>query len=262
MQLNWELMEKIVQYYKEELGIDLNNLSHPISKKINSISEVSEIDREIKKHHLRILGLALMYIKSYDENIYKTYLKRIVNNTDISIHGHIFEIKQCAQFIETAINENLDFKFGDPDLKEPDFIVNGCGFEITSIRFSETNVIINPANKLLNKFRDKNGKNYAKPTTALIIDISEATYQTFQNNAPVNMSLEDVKKIMNKEMKFGVILCLIEWTEVKENNINFKGTVYPEYSKNCSKELRDLIENKFIKGQVNKFDGKTFIASN
>jgi hypothetical protein len=255
-------MEHIIEYYKDELGIDLTNLSHPISKKINSIIEVSVSDREIKKHHLRVLGLALMDIKNYDKNIYQTYLKRIVNNADISIHGHIFEIKQCALFIETALNEKLHFKFGDANLKQPDFIVNGCGFEITSIRFSESNNIINPANKLLNKFREKNGKDYANQNTALIIDISEATYQTFENNVRVTMSLEDVKKIMHKEMKFGVVLCLIEWTEINESNINFKGTVYPEYSENCNKELKELIENKFIKGQFNEFEGETFVASN
>ena len=61
-------------------------------KSSEAISEVSERKREIKKHHLRVLGLALIDIKNYNENIYKTYLKRIVNNKDISIHGHIFEI--------------------------------------------------------------------------------------------------------------------------------------------------------------------------
>jgi hypothetical protein len=255
-------MNLIIEYYRDELGIDLTNLLHPISKKINSIVEVSEIEREIKKHHLRVLGLALMDIKNYDEKIYNTYLKRIVNNTDISIHGHIFEIKECAHFIETSKNENLDFKFGDANLKEPDFIINNCGFEITSIRFSETTNEINPGNKLLNTFRNKNGKDYSNSNTALVIDISEATYQTFEKNIPVPISLDDVKAIMHTEMNFGVVLCLIEWTEIKEEKINFKGTVYPVYSEKCTIELKELIENKFLKGQINKFEGKTFVSSN
>lgn len=255
-------MNYIVQYYKNELGIDLTDLSHPISKKINSISEVSEKEKEIKKHHLRVLGLALIDIKNYDEDIYKTYLKRIINNKDISIHGHIFEIKECAHFIETCKNEKLEFKFGDANLKEPDFIVNNCGFEITSIRFSEETNEINPGNKLLNTFRNKNSKKYANTNTALIIDISEATYQTFEKSIPVSISLNDVKEIMKKEMKFGVILCLIEWTEMNGDNINFKGTVYPVYSENCTKELREIIEDKFIKGQMNEFNGETFVSSN
>ena len=66
-------MNNIVEFYKNELGIDLADLSHPISKKISSISDFSEIEKEIKKHHLRILGLALIDIKNYDENIYKIY---------------------------------------------------------------------------------------------------------------------------------------------------------------------------------------------
>ena len=255
-------MKNIIEYYKNVLRIDLTDLSHPISKKINSINEFSKNEKEIKKHHLRILGLALIDIKNYNKDIYKKYLKRILNNKNISIHGHIFEIKQCAHFIETCRNENLDFKFGDANLKEPDFIVKNCGFEITSIRFSETTNEINPGNKLLNTFRNKNSKKYATPNTALIIDISEATYQTFEKNLPVTMSLDDVKEVMKKEMNFGVILCLIEWTEISEDKINFKGTVYPVYSENCTKELKEIIEDKFIKGQTNEFNGETFVSSN
>lgn len=255
-------MKYILKYYRNELGIDLTDLSHPISKKINSLWEISERERKIKKHHLRVLGLGLICIKNFNENIYKTYLKRIINNKDISIHGHIFEIKECAHFIETCQNENLEFKFGNANLKEPDFIVNNCGFEITSIRFSEETSEINPGNKLLNTFRSKNSKKYANSNCALIIDISEATYQTFEKNHPVSMSLEDTKEIMKKEMNFGVILCLIEWTEMNGDNINFKGTVYPVYSENCTKELKEIIDDKFIKGQINEFNGETFISSN
>lgn len=255
-------MKYIIEYYKNELGINLNDLSHPISKKISSISEVTEIEKEIKKHHLRDLGLALIEIKNYNENVYKTYLKRIVNNKDISIHGHIFEIKECAHFIQTCQNEGLQFKFGDANLKEPDFIVNNCGFEITSIRFSEIITEINPGKKLLNTFRNKNAKKYANTNSALIIDISEATYQTFEKNIPVSISFNDVKEIMKKEMNFGIVLCLVEWIEINNDKINFKGTIYPIYSENCAKELKEIIENNFIKGQMNKFEGETFIYSN
>lgn len=255
-------MKYVTEYYKNELGIDLTDLSHPISFKINTILEYTDIEREIKKHHLKILGLALMDIKNHDEKIYKLYLKRLVNNKDISIHGHIFEIKECAHFIEKCLYEKLDFRFGNADLKEPDFIVNNCGFEITSVRFSDTAKEINPGNKLLNTFRNKNGKQYANSNTALIIDVSEITYQTFKKNLPVEISLKDVQKIMSTEMNFGVVMCLIEWTEINEKKIDFKGTVYPVYSENCTNELKDIIENKFIKGQMNEFKGETFISSN
>lgn len=255
-------MEKIILYYKEILGIDLANLSHPISKKINSLTSLSDKDRKINEHHLRTLALALFDIKEYSEEIYKTYLKRIVKNSDISIHGHIFEIKQCAHFIETSKRENLDFKFGDADKKEPDFFVNNSGFEITSIRFAESTTDINPGNKLLDKFWNKNGKDYAHNNTALLINISEATFQTFQSGKLVNQSLDDVRKIIKSRTKFGIVLCFLELIELIDGNIHFKGTVYPEYSDDCCPELKDLIENKFIKGQKNEFGKDTFIGSN
>jgi hypothetical protein len=256
-------VKHIIEYYKNGLGIDLTDLSHPISKKISSISEVSEQEKIIKKHHLKILGLALIYIKNYNENIYKTYLKRIVNNKDISIHGHIFEIKQCAHFIETCKNEKLEFKFGNANLNEPDFIINNCGFEITSIRFSEETVDINPGNKLLNTFRNKNVKKYANSSTSLVIDISEATYQTFEKKIPVSLSLNDVKEIMKKEMNFGAILCLIDWIEKKDNKFKSNCIVYEVYSDNCQKELKDIIENKFTKGRMDfEKNNEIFISSN
>ncbi|MCH7827651.1 MAG: hypothetical protein IIC75_06750 [Bacteroidetes bacterium] len=151
-------MKNILKYYKETLEIDLSDLTHPISAKINSIPYSSKIDQKVKEHHLRIFGLSLMDIKDYDENIYDFYLKRIVKNSDISIHGHIFEINQCAHFIRTSSEYKLQFKFGDANQNEPDFLVENIGFEITSIRFSENSDKSNPGRKLLKKFIDKNKK--------------------------------------------------------------------------------------------------------
>ena len=255
-------MNYIEQYYKNELGIDLTDLSHPISLKIKKILEYTDEEKKIKEHHLEVLGLALMDIKKYDEKIYKIYLKRLLNNKGISIHGHIFEIKECAHFIDKCLSEQLNFSFGDANLKEPDFIVDNCGFEITSVRFLDTSKSINPGNKLLNTFRNKNAKEYANSNTALIIDISEITFQTFEKNLPIEISLDDVLKIMSSEMNFGVVLCLIEWIEINNEKIDFKGTVKPVFSKNCTSELKNIIENKFIKGQLNEFKGEIFISSN
>jgi hypothetical protein len=256
-------IEKINIYYEKVIGVDLTDMSHPISKKIDSIKNVTEEDKKIKLHHLTILGLSLMVIKEYDVNVYDYYLKRIANNSDISIHGHIFEIKQCFHFIEAAKNENLKFKFGDANLKEPDFVINElCGFEITSIRFSDSSVKVEPGKKLLNKFREKNAKTYANSNTALIVDISQATYQTFEKGLPVTQSLDDVIKIMKNEMKFGVVLCLMEWIEIVNDELNSKGTVYFEFSENCGKELKEIIEKKFVKGRIHELNNNIFIASN
>lgn len=249
-------------YYEGTLGIDLTDQSHPIAKKIISLSNLSENDRKINEYHLIALALALFDIKQFSEEIYGIYLKRIIKNSNISIHGHIFEIKQCAHFIRTSKNEKLTFKFGDADKKEPDFFVNNLGFEITSIRFTEKSKDINPGNKLKDKFWDKNLKSYANNNTALLIDISEVTYQAFQSGKPVEQSLDDIRKIIKSKMKFGIVLCFIEFIEVINGKIHSKGTVYPEYSDDCSLELRNLIDNKFIKGERNEFGSETFIASN
>ncbi len=195
-------MKNILKYYKETLEIDLSDLTHPISAKINSIPYSSEIDQKVKEHHLRIFGLSLMDIKAYDENIYDFYLKRIVNNFDISINGHIFEINQCAHFIRISSENKLQFKFGDANQNEPDFIVENIGFEMTSIRFSESSDKSNPGRKLLKKFIDKNKKEYANGNTVLIIDINQPSYHTIKNGKQVAPTLAEIREIIRKESKW------------------------------------------------------------
>lgn len=253
-------MEKIKKYYRDILGIDLSNLSHPISKRIALLTNLSEDNREINEHHLMALGVALFDIKRHDEVIYNGYLKKIIKNSDISVHGHIFEINQCAHFIETTKIENLKFTFGDANKNEPDLIVNNSGFEITSVRFAETATNLNPGKKLLDTFRKKNTKGYANNNTALLIDISELTYQTVQNGKMVNTSLIDIRKKIRSEMNFGIILIFIEIVKVVDGEKHFSGTVFCDYSEDCSSELRDLVDNKFIKGQTSSLELESVIA--
>ena len=253
-------MEKIVKYYKEILGIDLTDLKHPIAEKIASLPSSSEIDQKIKEHHLRILGLSLMDIKEYDESIYEYYLKRIVNNKDISVHGHFFEINQCAHFMRVSQEKKLNFQFGDANNDEPDFIVNNFGFEITSSRFSDESNKANPGRKLLAKFREKNGKPYADENCVLIIDINQMSYHTLKNGNPVSPTFEEVRETVRNESKFGLVIFLMEWIE-KTDKIHFKGTAYTEYSENCNSDLKTMMEKKFMP-EKNTFEGQILISPN
>lgn len=253
-------MNSLILYFKDELGIDLDDLSHPISKKINSIKEYSANEKGIKKHYFNVLGLALMKIKEYDDNIFKAYLKKIINNKDISIYGHIFEIKQCDHIIEVCQKENLEFIFGNHVLDEPDFFVNKCGFEITSTRYSDLNNQLDPSLKLLQTFRKKNTKNYANLNTVLLIDITELSYQTYQNNLKITTSLYETLAIIKKEIKFGCVLCLLEIIQTVGEKTYFNGNIYNVYSENCTKELRDLIESKFLKNNFSYFNSKFQIS--
>lgn len=253
-------MEKIIRYYKEILGIDLTDLTHPIAEKIASLPSSSEIDQKIKEHHLRILGLSLMDIKEYDENIYEFYLKRIVNNKDISVHGHLFEINQCAHFLRVSKEKKLNFEFGDANNDEPDFIVNNFGFEITSSRFANESNKANPGRKLLTKFREKNGKPYASRDCVLLIDINQISYHTLKNGKPVSPTFEQVRETVRKESKFGLVIFLIEWIE-KTHTIHFKGTAYTEYNEHCNLNLKVMMEKDFMP-EINSFEGEILISSN
>lgn len=254
-------MKNILKYFNETLGIDLTDLKHPISAKINSIPFSTEVDQKVKEHHLRTLGLSLMEIKEYDKSIYDFYLKRIVKNSDISIHGHIFEINQCAHFIRTSSENKLKFKFGDTNQKEPDFIVENIGFEITSIRFSDKSDKSNPGRKLLKKFKDKNKKEYANENTVLIIDINQPSYYTIKKGEKVAPTLEEIRKIVRKNSNFGLVLYFMEWIEQKDDNILFKGTTYSDYSDKCTDELKNIMEKYFFK-KKHIFKGEILVSPN
>lgn len=253
-------MNKIEKYYKEILGIDLSDLVHPIAMKINSLAASTQTDKMIKEHHLRILGISLMDIKTFDQKIYDYYLKRIIKNNDISINGHIFEINQCALFLRISKAHNLDFKFGDANIDEPDFIVNNFGFEITSSRFAENSNKSNPGRKLLNKFREKNNKPYANTECTLLIDINQISYHTNKDGRPVSPTFEEVREIVRKESKFGLVIFLMEWID-KTKTINFKGTAYTVYNENCNSDLKLMMEEKFMP-KKNTFEGQILISSN
>lgn len=254
-------MENIIKYYRDILKIDLNDFNHPISKKINSIPSSSKRDRDIKKHHLRVLALSLMGIKDFDETIYNYYIKRIINNTDISIHGHIFEINQCAHFIKISQKKGLDFQFGDPNKNQPDFIVENNGFEITSSRFANFSDKSNPGQKLLQRFRKKNKNVYANVDCVLLININQISYHTIKSRKPVSPTFEEIRKIIIKESKFGLLLYFVEWIEEVNGILHFKGTVYADFNDNCKPELEKMMRKHFIKGNHN-FGDKTIMSEN
>ena len=254
-------MDKIIIYYRDLLGIDLNDSTHPIAQKINSIDSSTTREREIKEHHLRTLGLSLMDIKEYDSSIYDYYKKRIINNSDISIHGHIFEINQCAHFIRISKEKNLGFEFGDPNQNQPDFIVKKNGFEITSSRYSEYTEDSNPGIKLLRKFREKNRKAYANIDCALLIDINQMSYHAMKNGKAVSPTFKEVREFVCKESKFGIVMYFIEWIENQNGTLHFKGTVYTDFHQDCKPELKKMMEKHFITGNHN-FGDEIIMSAN
>lgn len=245
-------MDKIITYYRDRLGIDLENIQHPISKLVDIALRVSGLEQIVVKQRLRMIGLSLMEIRDYDASLYEFYLKRIVNNADLSVNGFFFEVIQCSNLIKTAQQEKINFKFGDHSLDEPDFFLDDCGFELTMIRFTDESNKRNADQKLLKKFREKNKKKYANKDTLLLIEITQVVHYANQHEFKPNIGFNDLLKIISSESKFGVVLCYIENTDVTPETIHFKGTVHPAYGKECSQKLRDIIL-KITKGKKNEF---------
>ena len=238
------IMKHIETYYKN-IGINLEDLEHPISHIINEIPTKTQIQQESTKLYLKVLGLALIDIKGYDKKIYKKYSERIKKCKDReAIYGHIFEIVQCSHFIGVSKKENLSFKFGDANKNEPDFILNNFGFEITTSRFSDDSENFEPGQKLLTAFRKKNKKLYVNNDTALLIDITNISERAFGKS--VSMSLEEFCNIVKVESKFGVVLCFTEWVDKQTLNTALITSAII-FSDNCNAELKSMIETVFFK---------------
>ncbi|PIF60050.1 hypothetical protein [Flavobacterium sp. 2] len=252
-------MENITTFYESMLGIDLNNLKHPISQLISLAKQTTGIEEMQIKQKLRTIGLALLDIKDYDQNIYNFYLKKTVKNADFSLNGWIFEIVQCANLIKTSNENEMQFKFGDSNKKEPDFIIDGCGIESTSIRFPEESQKNNADSKLLSKFREKNGKEYADGNSMLLIEITQTVHFANQDNHQPNTQFNNILKIISDESKFGIVLCYVEYTVPHKDNLHFKGTVYTAYGKNCTENVKSIFQ-KITKGELNTFDGTQSIS--
>ncbi len=56
-------MDRLYKYYSNTLGIDLRDLSHPISSIINDIPYSTGLEKRIKKHYLRVLALSFLDIE-------------------------------------------------------------------------------------------------------------------------------------------------------------------------------------------------------
>lgn len=251
-------MKHLQSYYKR-IGIDLENLKHPISRMINEIPAKSKIQQESAKLYLKVLGLALIDIREYDKKIYKKYSSRIKTCYDNeSIYGHIFEIVQCSHFIAVSKKEKLSFNFGDANKNEPDFIFNNFGFEITSSRFSDESDNFEPGEKLLTVFRKKNKKKYVNKETALLVDITNISERAFGKS--VSMSLEQLCKIVKDETKFGVVLCFTEWVD-KESLNTALITSAVIFSDNCNAELKTMIETVFFK-ENNIAERESYLSKN
>ncbi|MCH7827652.1 MAG: hypothetical protein IIC75_06755 [Bacteroidetes bacterium] len=74
-------------------------------------------------------------------------------------------------------------------------------------------------------------------------------------------TLAEIRKIIRKESKFGLVLYFMEWIDNVNDNLFFKGTTYSDYSENCTTELRNLMENYFFKGK-HIYNGEILISPN
>ena len=236
-------MKYITAYYTN-LGINLNDLDHPISKMIHGLPSRTEVQQQSIILQLKSLGLALMDIRGHSKSVYKKYTGRIIKTKNEAIYGHIFEIMQCAHFIQMSKDNQLPFKFGDANKKEPDLVFNNFGFEITSSRFSDNSSNFDPAAKLFYAFGKKNSKAYIGGNTALLIDITNVSQRAYGRQ--VAMSLKQFAEKIRAESKFGAVIFLSEWIDSTTLDVTLKVSEHI-FSEDCNPELKSMIPSLFCR---------------
>ena len=98
-----------------------------------------------------------------------------------------------------------------------------------------------------------------RSNSLLLIEITQTVHFANLGNHQPNKNFNDVLKIISNESKFGIVLCYVEYTVPGGNTLHFKGTVYPAYGKDCTKNAKTLFQ-KITKGEFNTFDGTQSIS--
>jgi hypothetical protein len=246
-----------IEIFYSNLGFNLKDLSHPISKIINELESKNELGKKLDEFFLKSLGLALVDIKEFDKKVYKIYLQRIKTQPD-SFFGHVFEIMQFQHFVKVSKYKNLDLKFGNANKNEPDFFFNNFGFEVATRRLEVSLENEKPASKLLTTFNEKNDKPYANENTVLLIDMTNVSEKAISKS--VKMSLIEFNEIIEKETKFGCVIFFTEWIEeISMTRVLIASSVV--FSKTCNADLKKMLENIFF--HDNEFSkGKMIMLNN
>lgn len=153
----------------------------------------------------------------------------------------------------------MQFIFGDHNKKEPDFMINGCGIELTSIRFPNVSDKMNIESKLINKLRKKNKMEYANSNSILLIEATQPIHYANQSYQKPTSEFNLVLKSIGSESNFGIVLCYVEYTVIKNHDIEFKDAVYPAFGKSCTDNVKELFQ-KITNGTFNTFDGTQSIS--
>lgn len=205
--VNWESNKTLIKY------LDYLNVEQ---EKVRKTYELFHMDF--------IIGLD--FIQKNDEHSFNRYIKTL-NDTkgDTNFWGEKFEVYMHYKLLNGAPQIINNLRRGKDGL-EPDltFEFNGekLGIELTTRQFltppkNETEIL----NKITEKILEKNSKEYANETCALIVDITNiVAYEKI-----FNISLNKIFKkhfsgfsYLEKEMKFGMVI-LVNSMFLYENEI-------------------------------------------
>jgi hypothetical protein len=183
-----EDLKGIRQLYQNELGFDLcneKNARHSFYKNYQSLIELDPKSEEysyILFHNLFGPIEYLNELKKLSEKKYKTWKKRIVQNTqNVGIYGDLFEL----HITWSLVMKKIDFISSD----SPDFEINykksKLYIECTSSQFnygknpSKENIL----QKIVSTIQTKMKLNYATTSTCLFVDITNLCYHAKQLNS-------------------------------------------------------------------------------
>lgn len=171
----------IRKLYENELGFDLcdeKNAKHSFYKNYQLLIELDTKSEEysyILFHNLFGPIEYLNELKKLSEKKYKTWKKRIIQNTqNVGIYGDLFEL----HITWSLVMKNIDFVSSD----SPDFEINykklKLFIECTSSQFdygknpSKENIL----RKIISTIQTKMKLNYATTSTCLFVDITNLCY--------------------------------------------------------------------------------------
>lgn len=239
-------MEEKCRKYLLSCGIDLDDLSHPISLERDSIIKFNNPDlAKIIEHLIMMLTIDIDSIKKHNLDDFNHYLTKL-KKKDISFWGERFEIFFYNRLISKLNTTIKDIKRG-VEGKDADFIVEYNGhyiaIETTSLNFSKTSPKENPITKLKNKIFEKDRKPYSNLRCCLIIDI---TNLIFYRKIYKNFSISIAELFASLESKFGAILLLESVHIIEGENLIYKSQVYDWLNPNIDIGLKEFLSQTLV----------------
>lgn len=251
----------VFQYGKKVLGTDFYNdkegnitfLGQKLdySRKLND--EHYPIGRDLILNQFRHTFQSLDKVRNYNAELFTRIKRKFLKlNTPDNLNGFLVELYLAVLLIEN----NLDFVWRD----RPDFTVEYDGCSLFLEATSATRVLpptTDLRKKILERYNDKNKKDYAAKNGVLFIDYTNIIFES-----GLNEDLTQYENLISyiepriKDSKFGSVILCHTYSDLEDHRLHIGFN--PIFCEDADAKIIDFVKFFFSKSERNQ-SGLSFL---